>query len=126
MDKRLECGAKVINFCDYRRRKRRAYLIKNESKLNTFLSDFLRQNFKTDFERVHSLYISQQIEQNETIWDLSELREAIVEAINTIYGRSIWEDVLKQNWFNAQYISQAEIVDHCASRFIMSRDQIAY
>lgn len=113
-------NAEVIDLGAARRRRRLRYLRDTEGLLGQFLRDFVQHNFKIDFAVIHDLYRKEKLAQNEQAWDFHDLREVISDAIRSVYGGLLWQEVCKQRWFKPAMIDRDELIERCTSQFILS------
>ncbi len=109
----------------FRRKRKKQFLFENESRLSSFLCDFISKNIQIDFCTVSDAYLAQQINENADSWDYDDLRERIGKAIQTAYGNQVWSELSSQHWFQSQYLTLDEVIEKMIREFILSDTALA-
>ena len=112
-------GKNVVDIRQFRQKRKKQFLRENESRLRSFISNFLTRHIQVDFSLVSEMYLKQKIEQNEMAWDYHDLRDDVKDAILQVYGSAIWQEIRLEPWFRAAYLSKDEVIDRATSEFVL-------
>ena len=116
----------VVEMADYRRRKKVSFLAENRGRLEHFFQRFVDKHFKVNIDVFNALYSQQKLFQNELAWDYYDFREDLGEAIRSVYGPLLWEEINKERWFNAKCVSYDEAIERCTSEFILASEKTGF
>jgi hypothetical protein len=110
----------VVNLAGYRRKTRKAFLTKYGSRLERFVESFVNHNLDVDFRQLaHDYQVACQ--ESGASWDYVHFREVLSESIDAAFGAVLYQELLKQPWFDERYVTKDEIIDRCLTAYIMDR-----
>lgn len=117
--------SKVINLEVYRRRSRKAYLAKYGARLDLFVERFVGSHMDLDFRQLADDYVSGRYGEHQEAWDYVHFREVLAEALDEVFGNTLYRELRTQRWFDPMMITQEEIIDRCLSTYIIDRCRYA-
>ena len=53
-------------------------------------------------------------------WDYVHFRELLTEALDEVFGKTLYELVRKESWFDNRFITQEEVIERAISCYVMS------
>lgn len=118
-------SGKIISLEGYRREHKKAYLKRNETRLNRFVKKFVGSYLITSYSLIAETYLSQCTSNYQQAWDYQDLRDIIVDAIDTEFGAELWRQVQNQFWFDTKFLNRDELVEMCFSCYIMYQTEVA-
>src|SRR5688572_28585077 len=109
---------KVINLAAYRHRTRKVFLGKHGARLDRFIARFIESHVDIDFQEIARGY-QDDMARSEVAWDYVHFREVLADAFDQAFGKTVYELLAREFWFDATLVSQSEIVERCLSAYIM-------
>lgn len=111
----------VVNLAAFRRKTRKAFLGKHGARLDRFIDRFVHAHIDVDFRQIQDDY-QEVCAQSGTSWDYIRFREVLTEALDEVFGKTIYEQLLREHWFDATLITKDEIVERCLRAYVMGSD----
>ena len=115
----------VINLATYRRKSRKAYLAKHGSRIDRFVERFVRSHIDVDFRHLAEDYQAGRFGADQASWDYVHFREILAEALDEVFGKTLYRLLLAEPWFDNRLITQDEIIERCLSTYVLSRCETA-
>lgn len=118
-------NSNIVELAEFKRARKRHFLSEHASRLDEFFSQFVAIHFSINFDIFNKVYLHQKLFQNEMAWDYYDFREELGEAIRSVYGPIIWQQINQLNWFDPRLFTYDEAIERCTSKFILSGDEIS-
>ena len=110
----------VIDLNQYRNRKHRDWLVKNESKIEDVIRYYLLNTFNLDMAALTDIYQTQKRDCFDDSWDYLDLRELIGDIfVEANILDSIIDDLKSKRWFDEKQICRQKILEICLSIFVL-------
>lgn len=111
--------SQVVNLSEYKKSKKRQFLEKNKTFLDDYIRHYIFNHCQLSYDVFRHHYINIKQQDNEMAWDYLDFRDTLSEAITEVLGKSLWEDIQRQHWFQPQLLSRDEVMDRTISLFII-------
>lgn len=111
----------VIVLQEYKKTRRKSFLVKHKRQLERFISKFIDQNLDMDLLRSTYENVAHNFYYQENSWDYVEFREILADSIDRTIGLELYQNLKQQSWFDATLITRDEIVERCLSDYILSQ-----
>lgn len=108
---------KVLDLSVIRSTKRKAWLKKNEARLEAYLISWLHNHSGMDFFRASTSYQTQALKNQEESWDYLSLRDILESGLEEI-TQPLMKEIKKETWFDPAVVSEEKIKERCLSLFI--------
>ena len=118
-------SSNVISLKEYRQLRKKLFMERHQTRVENFITSFISQNFKMNFDMINQQYLAHKAYQNEMAWDYQDFREELKDAVRQVFGDQIWAEVRALYWFDPQWISRDELIELCISYFILGKTKAA-
>lgn len=116
--------SKVIQLAVFRRSTRKAFLGKYGPRLDRFIRRFIESNIDVDFRQIQDDY-QDLCARAGTSWDYIHFREILTDALDELFGKTLYDLLLREPWFDARLITKDEIIERCLSAYVMGANAAA-
>lgn len=111
--------AQILDFLEYRKEKKRQFLLKTKALLDDYIRGFIFNHCQLSYEVFQNHYLSAMQQQNELAWDYLDFRETLTEVVTEVMGQQLWLDIQQQTWFRRDMLSREEVMDRTISLYII-------
>ena len=115
----------VVYLSEFRSSTRKAFLGKHGTRLDRFIRRFVDSHIDVDFRQIQDDY-QELCARAGTSWDYVHFREVLTEALDELFGKTVYELLLREYWFDAKLITKDEIVERCLSAYVMGSSAAAF
>ena len=111
----------LILLDDFRKKKRKIFLLKHKAQLERFIARFIDQHLDMDLLRFAFGRVSQEGDFQEESWDYVEFREILAEVIDQAIGRELYQLLKEEAWFDSRLMTRDEVIERCLSDYILTQ-----
>jgi hypothetical protein len=111
----------VVHLAAFRRKTRKVFLGKHGARLDRFIQRFISAHIDVDFRQIQDDY-QEVCARSGTSWDYMRFREVLMEALDEVFGKTLYEQLVREHWFDSKLITKDEIVERCLRAYVMGSD----
>lgn len=109
----------MVQIADFRGRSRKSFYRKYGSRLDRFIKRFIDTHIDVDFIQIQEDY-QELCSKSGTSWDYIRFRELLAEALDEVFGKTIYAQLRRELWFDAKLITKDEVIERCLSVYVMN------
>ena len=109
----------TIDFANFKQSKQREYMNRFRVRLDNFIKARVPADCGPEMIRLANKRHLPGIGSQDLSWDYSDVRESLLASIEAHLAAGIYEELRKQYWFDAAYVSREMVAERCLSYLIL-------